>query len=203
MDSHIEHNYNIKDNILIFFIIDTANCGDLPIAVKILPLYVNNQFMYYSIDDIEDMANAEDMQDRTSFRSDMLNLPAGLVNSNIELGILGAIYIVNPIDTDGYTVEDMRVYGGGTTEQHRSFNEYSFYDGEAADPELYLKLHMKENLFNDLVSRIYKWDPEVVKLEGTDNKDSLARQKATELIKKKMVKFTQLGANSELIIDAE
>lgn len=201
LPSHSDHNYDIRNNVLAFFIIDSANDTlNMPIAVKVLPLYNGNQFMHYDITTIGGMINSQSDIDRETFRADMVNLPPELVNSDTVIETIGIAYLTNPLDTDGYIVEDMRIYGGGTKENNMSFHEYSLYDGEATDLELFIKVHMKERLFDDLVNRILEWDPDVLKLDN-DKRADMARQKAHEMINKKINKFTHLGTASELIID--
>ena len=115
----------------------------------------------------------------------------------IRLEPLALMYVINPLDEDGYLVEDARLFGGGTESRNRSFYDYSYYDGESTDMESYIRVHVPQYMYNDVKSRALLWDPDVI---VSDNPEAMAHQKTMALIRSKVKKFSQLGTVQEIIV---
>ena len=154
LDSHVHHNKGIRDNVILFAIADTTytESGALPVYTKTMPLYSGEDFINYTADYIEQQLNADSYATRTSFRQGMDSIPNDLVTTTDRMEVLGIVYAMNPLDKDGYLVEDARIYGGGTNSRNRSFHEWSHYDGESTDLELYIKAHIPQTVVDNLVT---------------------------------------------------
>lgn len=201
LEEHLLHNGGIRRNALLFCLADTAGSSDrIPVYVKALPLYSGEDFINYTLEAL-DLGGVNSPNDtaRIAFRADM-GLPENLAQEDHYLEILGLIYAMNPLDEDGYLLEDARIYGGGTDERHRSFHDFSLYDGEAVDLECSLRVHVRESVFTALEQRALLWDPEIAKLSSAEEKSEAAREAARRLVRDKVKKFSQLGTVQEIIV---
>lgn len=199
--THEYHNNNIIKNIILFMLAenDESHKGQLPVYIKILDKYVDAQPVTYTYDEINNKLNSSDSIVRNAYRNDILDLPSKY-NGDIlyRLEPLALVYAINPLDEDGYLVEDARIYGGGTTYRNRSFYEHSLYGGELADMELYLKYHIPIDVYNDLISRAKMWDESTI---ISDSPDSSAKSSVMNLLKNKVKKYSLLGTKQEVIIE--
>lgn len=198
LSTHGYHNVDIKNKIVLYIIADSS-AGDLPIYVKILDKYRDNELLTYTYEDLNAALNAESNQSRKSFRSDIAGLPSKYKTDTFtRLELLGLLYVINPLDEDGYLIEDARLFGGGTPIKHRSFYDHSYFDGEACDMESYLVYRVPQWIVDDLAERALIWNPDTVM---ADDPNSHAVEAAEDLIRKKIKKFSQLGTRQEIIIE--
>jgi hypothetical protein len=143
--------------------------------------------------------NSANSSIRNSYRADIIGLPDSHKGPTLKkLEPLAITYVINPLDEDGYMVEDARLFGGGTAAKHRSFYDHSYFDGEATDMESYLVYKFPRWIYDDLVARAMFWDPDTV---TASNPSSHAMEAARKLIKSKVRKFSQLGTRQEIIIE--
>jgi len=194
---------DVKNTAFIFFLGEpgSVTSGELPVFIKQMPLYSGLSFETYTRDSIETAVNDTDSLNRQAYRSGIIGLPSGLVASADRLEVLGFAYLSNPLDEDGYLVEDARIRGGGTPLRHRSFYDYSYFDGEAVDLEAVVRVHIPVSIVDDLVTRAAEWDANIALLSDATTRNEMARQRVNELIARKVKKFSMLGTKQEIVID--
>ena len=199
LGSHLYHNEDIKRSIILFMLGENRYSeGELPIYAKSLEKYANARLIYYTYDEIDALLNSETKSIRNTYRESIDGLPFAYMGDDlVRLEPLALMYVINPLDEDGYLVEDARLFGGGTEDRHRSFYDHSYYDGEGTDMESYIKVHIPQYIYDDLKARALLWDPDVI---VADNPEAMAHQNTMALIREKVKKFSQLGTVQEIII---
>jgi hypothetical protein len=199
LTSHLYHNEDIKRSIILFILGENAySSGELPIYTRTLEKYANARLVYYTYDDIDNLLNSSTKSIRNTYRSSIDGLPSEYLGDTlIRLEPLALMYVINPLDEDGYLVEDARLFGGGTEDRNRSFYDHSYYDGEGTDMESYIRVHIPQYMYDDIKARALMWDPDVI---VADNPESIAHQKTMALIRSKVKKFSQLGTVQEIIV---
>jgi len=201
--THHDHNFDAKNKVFAFFLAPSSFCqdNDLPVYVKPLDQYDSLDFLVYTRAALDASANSADAGVRTAFRADIIGLPDVLKTSADRLEILGTVYLSNPLDEDGYLLEDARIFGGGSSDRIRSAFDYSYYDGEATDLEPIIRVHIPQAIVDDLVAKAIEWNPEVVALDTIAARQELARQRVHEYIQAKVKKFSMLGTVQEIVFD--
>ena len=201
--SHADHNRDVKGKVFAFFLADISGCpgSSLPVFAKPLDLYDGQDFTVYTRDYLDGNVNSATAGTRSAFRSDIIGIPADLIYSSGRLEVLGTAYLSNPLDEDGYLVEDSRIYGGGSSEYIRSAFDYGYFDGEATDLESLIRVHIPQTIVDDMIAKAMIWNPEVAVLSDPAAREELARQRVMELITAKVRKFSMLGTIQEIVID--
>ena len=110
---------------------------------------------------------------------------------------LAVLYLSSPIDASAITIEDARVYGGGTATQFSNQYDTAYYDGEITDMSAYLDINISAAVYNDLVARILQHHPDILYAE---NKEEQAHIIARNLIAAGVDKATLAGSIKEIRI---
>jgi len=196
-------NQNIRDNVIVYLLSPSDSGFDLKSSVwcMVLPRYNSSNLpIEYQFDNLNININTADDTIRLDLRNNIVGCPAPLLRTDVivRLQILGIVYVANPLDEDGFLIEDARIYGGGTATPGRSFHDYSRYDGEATDLSTRIILQLPQEYLDDMVDRAKVWDPESVK---SDDPDETAYQRAMESVRSALIKFTQLGTEKEIEVE--
>lgn len=201
LQQHNHHNHDITENVVVYLMVDDEVSEESNILVKILPLSVEGKPFTYSYAYIDERLNATDPATRNAFRSDIVNLPAALLSDSSDpeeygiIMILGTMYVANPLDEDGYQVEDARLYGGGVSSSRRSFHDWSFFDGEAVDLHSLINVTVPRSVYDDLLSRAVLWDPGAVQ---SDEPEAVAHAAVMALLRNKVAKYSRVGTIQEI-----
>lgn len=195
-------NGSTKDMAAIVCIVEAARVPPerrYPIYIKYVNMLSGGRPVTFSYDTIDGWINSTSRIVRTIYRSDM-GLPSEFLgNTLIRVEPLAVVQLVNPLDSDAYDTGDMRVFGGGYSSTHRSFYDYSIYDGESADLESMLVIEVPGWIKNDLAERAKLWDVDVTKSSASEI-DKHAEARALSLIEKAAKKFSMLGTTQEVVI---
>jgi hypothetical protein len=194
--------FGIVDVCLAFFLIPSSYArGMSSVCFVSLPRYVGVGSLSYSHADVYNLANSAVIEDRRSFRASIPLLPRELYETtdglDVPLLVLGIVFVTDPLDVDGYRVEDSRRFGGGLKEDHDNCYDVSLFDGERVSLEPSLVFEIPRSIYNDLRSRMLTWSPEVV---GSDNPEDIVDQYVLEFIRSKVQKFSMLGTVQEIRI---
>lgn len=193
LSNHAYHNNGIVESVFLYVLGST----DSTVYLKRLPRYIDNRYAVYTYDTIETSLNAADPVTRNAYRADIPGLPSEYSDEElIRLEPLAIVYLVNPFDESAYTIEDIRIFGGGIVSATPSFYDHSFFDGEAFDAETMVKVHVPDSILTDLAQRALLWDRATLQSEDSD---SYSKTAAYERVKRVVSKYTQLGCNLEII----
>jgi len=196
LSSHSYHNNNSKETVFVFVI--TGFNDTCSVLYATFPQYVQGRPFNYTYDYLDNLFNAADPEVRMATRQRLYNASDELIASDARIEILSVIYTINPLDEDGFLLEDARTFGGGILTEHRSCYDYSYYDGVPVDTAAYLVSKFPREIINDLAARALEWDPETI---VADNPESFAYERARSRIKAVMKKYTPLGATQEILFE--
>jgi hypothetical protein len=198
LDTHAYHNKNIRKVMVLYVLGENRYSEDTPVYARTLEKYIEAKPVTYTYSEIDNLLNSSNKDTRNTYRSLIDELPDIYLDDDlIRLEPLALLYVINPLDEDGYLVEDARLSGGGTIVKHRSYFDYSYYDGEGTDMESYLSIKVPQYMYNDLKDRAIRWDPDVI---TSSDPSAEAHKKTIELIRRKVKKFSQLGTKQEITV---
>jgi hypothetical protein len=198
MQSHSFHNFEVSENVVLIAVADSTHAtGTDAVCALVLPKYVGGRLHVYEYSEIDELLNSDDAAARQAVRALMTGLPTSLLASSERIEPFALLQVSNPLDEDGFAIEDARIYGGGTVSTTRGFFDYTSYDGELVDLENKLCIEVDESVVLDLAARALTWDRDVI---IADDPAAAARQAAESLIRNKARKFSMLGTTQEVRI---
>ena len=111
---------------------------------------------------------------------------------------LAALYLSSPFDESAITIEDARVYGGGTNTKLPNQYDTTYYDGEITDMSSRLRITVAKTVYDELTARIRQHDPKVVTADNPDEEAAIiAKAKITKAAEKAVLS----GSLKEIVIE--
>ena len=102
-----------------------------------------------------------------------------------RIEILALVYLTNPLDEDGFEINDVRTYGGGYIVPKYSCYDYSLYDGEMIDLSAKLQYSIPKWIYSDLRERALEYDEAIAHLSDKEARvDSIVSSKILGVLRK-------------------
>ena len=179
----------------IFMLADQYTQGSNIVICELEKYRTGRQINYtYSI--LDNMINSEEPSERNEYRATM-TLPSSPVDLLSETKLyrmepLALVYLSNPLDNDGFMINDVRTYGGGYKKPRYSCYDNSLYDGERIDLSAKIHFTVPKWIYNDLRARALEFDEDISHLSDKEHRvDGLLHSKLTALFEK----YSQLGTD--------
>ena len=118
---------------------------------------------------------------------------------DIRLEILGMIETITPLGREGsaYTVEDMRIYGGGYLIPEGACHDVSRFDGEISDMNAVVRVSVPSDMIHEMADRLSDWDPDIV---NAPQASGLAYDRAVDIVLESAEKHRYIGAEMQVEI---
>ena len=191
--SHQYHNKNTKKMAYLICTVasEYLNPSSSKIFIKELPKFRSGRAIEYNIDIVESKLNSPLFETRKEYREDM-GLPDIFMTATElhRIEPIGLVYLSNPLDEDGFLLNDVRVYGGGTKDSGYSCYDSNLYDGESVDLSAKLHYIIPKWVYDDLRARALEYDENISHLS---DKESRVDSILDSYIKSKLEKYSQLG----------
>lgn len=201
---------NIRNYYMFFLIIDDQTVTTYNLTTNIfigyVPRYSEGNQLLYSYQDIYNYINYENTESglgrniRMTNRASIIDFGNTYIENtkDVKFEILAIMYLISPIDQDGFNLEDVRILGGGMKIPDFSCYDYSLYDGEISDLSAFIDIIVTKEVYNTLIERYKTWSEEVIL---SDNPDIRAKEIVDDLLTKLMNKYVLLGSEGKVIIE--
>lgn len=194
-EGHKYHNGNVKKNVYAICAIPTEYAGgEKTIYIKEFPKYENGRTITYTYDKLNEIINSSAAATRNPVRLAM-GIPLKTKDNKIvdfysesilyRIEILALVYLTNPLDEDGFEINDVRTYGGGYIVPKYSCYDYSLYDGEMIDLSAKLQYSIPKWIYSDLRERALEYDETIAHLSDKEARvDSIVSSKILGVLRK-------------------